>query len=150
MRAVAVLLLSVLGAALLGAASIGASRAPVQARFGFVDVWVDSGDSPLAAYQFEFHAPEGVTIVGVESGEHRAYREAPHYDGAALTQGRIIVGALAEGESLPTRSTRVARLHLRIEGGAKQSYECTLDVAATPDERRIHEATLTVREGSES
>lgn len=118
-----------------------------EARFEAVDVIVDSPDAPLATYQFEFMAPAGVSIVGVESGEHAAYREAPYYDAAALMGGRIIVGALGDGTDLPTGPTRVARLHLRIEGGAEPRYECVLRVAADADAKRIGNAAITVREG---
>ena len=54
-------------------------------RFAPVDVYLDSGSRPLAAYQFELKVTQGkVKIVGVEGGEHEAFREAPYYDPAAL------------------------------------------------------------------
>ena len=50
-------------------------------RFVAVDIFVDSQDKSLAAYQLEFSVTNGVAkIVGIEGGEHPAFREAPFYD----------------------------------------------------------------------
>lgn len=147
--------------AALAAAALGAWLAPSRGeqpapqvsareavRFETLDVVIDVGTSSLAAYQFELLASNGATIVGVEGGEARAYAEAPYYDAAALAGGRIIVGALA-GEGEPTTgAARVARLHMRVEGGVAPRYECVLRVAAMADASPIGSATITVREGT--
>lgn len=87
-------------------------------RFEAVDVFVDAGESPLSAYQFDLTTParEGwqASIVGVEGGEHPAFRKAPYYDPAALHSGRIIIAAYSVDETLPTGRTRVARLHMEL------------------------------------
>lgn len=116
-------------------------------RFETVDVTIDAGDEGLAAYQFELMTNEGVTIVGVEGGERGAYVEAPFYDAAALAGGRIIVGALASGDVPPRGATRVARLHMRVEGGVEPRYECVLRIAATAQATKIRDAAIGVREG---
>jgi hypothetical protein len=86
-------------------------------------------------YQFELLA-EGakVEIVGVEGGEHAAFAEPPYYDPAALTHDRIIIGAFSTNvaDNLPKEKTRIARLHLRVEGG-QPAFRTRIDVAATPD-----------------
>jgi hypothetical protein len=111
-------------------------------RFAVVDVYVDAGDVPLAAWQVEVRAVAGsVKLVGVEGGEHAAFREPPFYDPAALhagdgkSDGRIILGAFNIGDELPTGRTRVARLHVEVEGEAK--YEAKLTACATRDGDRI-------------
>lgn len=94
-----------------------------------LDVVIDSGDSGLAAYQFELRAPEGVELVGVESGEHPAFAKAPYYDPKALGGRRIIIAAFNTGDDLPTGKTRVCRVHVRETiPGAR--YSVTLTVAA--------------------
>ena len=40
---------------------------PAPVRFEAVDIVIDSGSAPLAAYQFELSAPAGVTIVTVRA-----------------------------------------------------------------------------------
>lgn len=87
-------------------------------RFLAVDVLVDSGEAPLAAWQLELVDPSGrARVVGVEGGEHPAFREAPYYDPAALQRGRIILAAFHVGEDLPSGRTRVARVHFLVTGG---------------------------------
>src|SRR4051812_49287196 len=79
--------------------------------FGALDIFIDSKDAPLAAYQFEFWADGDVKLVGLEGGEHVAFKEPPHYDPRALTlpEPRVIVAAFNTGNDLPKGKTRVAR-----------------------------------------
>ncbi len=119
------------GLALLTLAILGFSRAPGAPgqpdraegaknaiRFESVDVFVDSGPQPLAAYQFELTAPAEPgfqsVIVGVEGGEHAAYASPPYYDPKALQNDRIIIASFSLAEELPTGRTRVARLHMQV------------------------------------
>jgi len=49
---------------------------PEEVCFAAIDVIVDSGATPLAAYQFEMRSrTPGVEIVGIEGGEHSAFAE---------------------------------------------------------------------------
>lgn len=107
-------------------------------RFAPVRIYLDSGDRPLAAYQFELKATKGqIKIVGVEGGTHAAFKDAPYYDPAALMQDRIIIGAFNTGQDLPTGRTRVATLHLQITGDAEPEYELELTVAADPQGQNV-------------
>lgn len=101
------------------AAHAGAPRSQeVEERFEAVDVFVDSGGTPLAAWQVELVDTSGrARVVGVEGGEHPAFREAPYYDPAALQHGRIVLAAFHVGADLPGGRTRVARVHLLVKGG---------------------------------
>jgi hypothetical protein len=116
-------------------------------RFEAVDVYVDSGAQPLAAYQFELTAKKAkVAIVGVEGGEHPAFKEAPYYDPAALSRDRIIIAAFNTGRDLPTGRTRVARVHFQVSGLEEPAYAVTLNVAASSEGARIP-ATAAVEQG---
>lgn len=112
-------------------------------RFTAVDIFVDSGDLPLAAYQFELSAAVGsFKIVGVEGGEHAAFAEPPYYDPAALHgEGRIIIAAFNTGDDLPTGRTRVARVHVWITGEPSPDFDVKLIVAGSVDGEEI-EATI--------
>ena len=108
-----------------------------QPSFGWVDVYIDSEDAPLAAYQFELAAESGdFKIVGIEGGEHAAFSAPPYYDPAALQHDRVIIAAFSTADELPTGRTRVVRVHVMVEGDAPQ-YVATLAVAATADGSRI-------------
>lgn len=87
-------------------------------RFAFVDVFIDSGETPLAVYQVELRATSGdIRIVGVEGGDHAAFAAPPRYDPRALQNGeRIVLGAFSAAPDLPAGDSRVARVHLRIDG----------------------------------
>ncbi len=104
---------------------------PARVRFAPVHVYLDPAGRPLAAYQFELKATSGqIKIVGVEGGEHPAFREAPYYDPAALQNERIIIAAFNTGSDLPTTRTRIATIHLQITGDAEPKYALSLTTAA--------------------
>ncbi len=85
-------------------------------RFEYIDVYVDSGDAPLAAYQFELtDAAESIKIVGIEGGEHEAFAPPPYYDPKALKNNRVIIAAFSTADALPTGRTRVATVHVQVE-----------------------------------
>ncbi|MGD8454178.1 MAG: hypothetical protein PVJ57_20380 [Phycisphaerae bacterium] len=117
-------------------------------RFGWVDVYLDSGDVPLAAYQFELTAETGdFQIVGIEGGEHPAFAEPPYYDPAALRHDRVILAAFSTADELPAGRTRVARVHVMTEGEPPQ-YVVALSVTATADGSLIP-ATSQIEEGAQ-
>ena len=107
-------------------------------RFAPLHIYLDSGSWPLAAYQFELKATAGkIKIVGVESGQHKAFKEAPYYDPAALANDRIIIAAFNTGRELPKGRTRIATIHLQITGDIEPEYELNLTVAADADGKEI-------------
>lgn len=118
---------------LLVAALLGGSAGGTAAqRYQPVDVFIDSGDQPLAAYQIEVTVDGDAMIVGVEGGDTPAFAPAPHYDPKALAGGRIIIADLDVGSDLPRGRTRVATLHMR-ESGAPPTYHVVLQAAANAD-----------------
>lgn len=118
---------------LMGLMALSLARGQVDApaaavRFEPVDVILDAGNVPLGAYQFELAVEKGeAVIVGLEGGEHAAFKEPPFYDPAALSQSRIVVAAFSMDKVLPTGATRVARLHMQVTGTA--DYAVKLVVA---------------------
>ena len=103
-------------------------------RFEAVDIYVDSGTRPLAAYQLTFRATRGdVKIVGIEGGEHAAFKEAPYYDPAAMQQERAVLAAFntVAREQLPTGRTRAATVHVQIRGTEAPRFVAKLETAAT-------------------
>jgi len=116
-------------------------------RFAPLHIYLDSGNSSLAAYQFELKATaRQIKIVGVEGGEHEAFKEAPYYDPAALAKDRIIIAAFNTGSDLPKGRTRIATIHLQIAGAAEPEYELKLAVAADADGKEIP-AEITFEKG---
>ncbi|MCP4259975.1 MAG: hypothetical protein GY774_21045 [Planctomycetes bacterium] len=119
-------------------------------RFATVHIYLDSGNKPLAAYQFELKATTGqIKIVGVEGGQHKAFEEAPYYDPTVLhdptayydpttlRSDRIIIAAFNTGSELPKGRTRITTIHLQIIGDAEPDYELKLIVAADADANEI-------------
>ena len=92
-------------------------------RFAPVHIYLDSGSKSLAAYQFELKAGSGqIKIVGIEGGQHDAFKDAPYYDPAALSNNRIIIAAFNTASELPRGRTRIATVHLQIIGEAEPDY----------------------------
>jgi len=113
-------------------------------RFLAVDIFVDSKGEPLAAYQLEFSATNGpVKIVGIEGGEHSAFREAPHYDPKAIQQDRGIIAAFSTEphSKLPTGRTRVATIHIQVNAGMEPQFALNLQAAADPSGHRLTVST---------
>ena len=119
-------------------------------RFETVEIFVDSGAKPLAAYQLEFRVENGdAKIVGVEGGSHAAFREPPFYDPKAIQQERVILAAFntAKADKLPKNKTRVATIHLQISGNNEPEFTVKLKTAASADGKKIPaKATLERKE----
>ncbi len=117
-------------------------------RFCAVDVYVDSGAAPLAAYQLEFSVAGGAAkIVGIEGGEHPAFAEPPYYDPTAMQNDKVIIAAFntAPASQLPRGKTRIATIHLRTTSAAELQYESKLEAAADSNGKRIP-AEISVQE----
>ena len=102
-------------------------------RFNALEVFVDSGTKPLAAYQLTFIATSGeVKIVSIEGGEHPAFKEPPNYDPKAIQHERAILAAFntISADNLPKGRTRVATVHVQITGATAPVYAVKLDAAA--------------------
>jgi len=145
---------AILGAAILGAAlfahgaqpQVGDVQAAAPARFQAFDIFIDSGTTPLAAYQIEVKDTAGhASIVGIEGGESLAFSQPPYHDPRAIQNEHVIIGDLstADAAALPTGPTRIARLHVMVQGG-EPNWTAILMTAGTVNAARI-DATIQVR-----
>lgn len=125
------------------AASLGAQQAALEegrGRFRALDIYLDSKGTPLAAFQLEVSITNrAARIVGVEGGEHAAFREPPFYDPQAIRNERVILAAFSTNSPalLPTGRTRVATVHLQWFGPDPPRYDLKLEAAADGDNKRI-------------
>ena len=109
-------------------------------RFTAFDIFVDSKQVPLAAYQIEFAGPaDTVRITGIEGGEHAAFKTPPFYDPEAIQQERVILAAFNNlpAEKLPSGRTRVATIHLQFEGPQPPEFSLRPHTAANADGKAI-------------
>lgn len=107
-------------------------------RFEAIDVFVDSGDQSLAAWQLELTSrSKGVEIVGIEGGEHPAFAEPAYYDPRAMNNNRVILGAFNTGNNLPSGRSRVARVHIQVKGPGNRLWHTELTTSANADGKRI-------------
>lgn len=108
--------------------------APVNAKvFQTVDVVIDAGDQPLAAYQVDVRDVSGggsVKIVGIEGGES-VFAQPPFYDPAAMQHERVILAAFSTqaSDQLPTGPVRVATIHIERDANATPRWEAKLITA---------------------
>jgi hypothetical protein len=134
--------------ALFAQQSAADSAGQDRVRFRVVDILIDTTNAPLAAYQLEFAVTNGVAkIVGIEGGEHPAFREAPFYDPKAMQRERVIIAAFSttSPDRLPSGKTRVATIHLQISTDATPQFEIKLTTAADSNGNKIS-ARATVEE----
>lgn len=109
-------------------------------RFQTVDIYVNAKDQALAAYQLEMVAESGsVKIVGIEGGQHPAFRAAPYYDTRAIQREQVVIAAFntAAADQLPTGKTRVAAVHVQITGDENPEYIVRLKTAATVQGEKV-------------
>ncbi|MEI6782357.1 MAG: hypothetical protein WCQ21_15720 [Verrucomicrobiota bacterium] len=102
-----------------------------RSRFRAVDIYVDSGSTPLAAYQLEFAATNGVArIVGIEGGEPPAFHQPPFYDPKAIQHERVIIASFSTATAgLPTGKTRIATIHYQTADTQPPQFELKLQTA---------------------
>lgn len=120
--------------------SAGLQTAGTVVRFETVDVFVDSTDTSLAAYQLEFFAASGdARIAGIEGGGHPAFAAPPYYDPKAMQQDRVILAAFTteDAASLPVGKTRVATIHVQTIGTDPPDFHIRLQAAADAAGRTI-------------
>lgn len=118
-------------------------------RFRAVDIYVDSANTPLAAYQLEFTVTNGVAkIVGIEGGAPLAFHEPPFYDPKAIQEERVIIAAFSteRPEHLPNGKTRVATIHLQTTGTEPPVFRLKLETAADSNGNRIPVTTTAQEE----
>ena len=115
-------------------------------RFETRDVFVDSGRAQLAAWQVRITDPSGAaTIVGVEGGDEEPWIDPPRYDPRALMRGEIVLAAFSTRPDVPSGNTRVARVHLRIEGPADPPLTIELEAAGGVDVASLEARPTLVR-----
>lgn len=113
-------------------------------RFMAIDVFVDAGATPLAAYQVEvLDEAHASRVVGVEGGDHAAFAMPPYYDPKALSEDRIVVAAFNTSKELPVGRARVARIHMRVDGGMEPGFLARLVTAGSQAGNEVA-ATVTV------
>ncbi|HEY5911619.1 MAG TPA: hypothetical protein VJA21_13550 [Verrucomicrobiae bacterium] len=111
-----------------------------RSRFCAVDIYLDAKGAPLAAYQLEFAVTNGAAkVVGIEGGDHPAFRDPPFYDPKAMQQERVVVAAFSTEPAarLPNGRTRVATIHLHGSGGAALQFELKVGAGGDSDGKRI-------------
>ncbi len=119
-----------------------------EVRFEAVEIYIDAGERPLAAYQFELSDPQRrIAIVGIEGGEHPAFKEPGYYDPRAMQNDRVIIAAFNTGADLPRGRTRVATVHVLVRGAADADYTVRLEATATSDGSEIP-ATISFEKGA--
>lgn len=117
-------------------------------RFGMVDVFVDSKEQPLAAYQLEVAVERGhARVVGIEGGEPGAFNQPPFYDPKAIQHDHVILAAFnASAQSaLPKGRTRVASIHMEITGSESPEFVVKLTTAGNANGKKI-KATATLEQ----
>lgn len=113
-------------------------------QFMAVDIFVDSGSRPLAAYQLRFKATQGdVKIVGIEGGDPAAFANPPAYDPKAMQRDHVIVAAFSTlpAEKLPSGRVRVATVHVQVSGTKEPKFSVELTTAGTVDGAKINATT---------
>jgi hypothetical protein len=115
-------------------ASVSTSAAEVapQRAFSTIEIYLDGGDQPLAAYQLTLqYAQADTRLVGIEGGSTPAFADAPHYDPRALRGGTIKLAAMQLEGPWPTHRVHVATLHVEHSATVTPRLAASQVVAAT-------------------
>lgn len=115
-----------------------AAKQQAELRFVAIDLVVDSGEQPLAAWQIDLTDRLGIAkLTGVEGGEFIGFQAAPAYDPRALQGAHVKLAAFHLLPDGPRGATRVASLHFVVEGPGDPDFQVTLTAAASPDGTNI-------------
>ena len=107
-------------------------------RFEAVDVFIDSGNQALAAWQLELQSTQNaIEIVGIEGGQHAAFSQPAFYDPQAMNGNRVVLAAFSTAKDLPHGKTRVARIHIQCQGRNVTEYKTSLVVTADAEGEAI-------------
>ena len=137
---------AILGAALLGAVVFAQESDRWRAtmantpRLQSFDVFVDTGRSPLAAYQLSIATDRrDVRIVAIDGGESTSFRAPPYYDRRALLTNHVILAAFSTDPAprLPFGMTRVASIRVQVNGLTEPRFQVNLETAANANGDRI-------------
>lgn len=103
-------------------------------RFVPVEVSIESGARPLAAYQISVRATNGdVSIVGIEGSDAGSvFADPPYYDPRAMQRDHVIIAdfSTAAADTLPRGRIRIATIHLRVAGDEVPAFRAELTAAA--------------------
>ena len=114
-------------------------------RFAAVDIVLTLPDgAELGSYQVELAPlPEQaarVRVVGIEGGEHAAFKTPPFYDPKAIGNERVILAAYSTAAELPTGRSRIARVHYEVTGrGELPALEQLIEIRASLATDRVGE-----------
>ena len=107
-------------------------------RFMPVDIMIDAGDKPIAAYQFELRVTSGsAKLSGVEGGDCEAFKAPGFYDPKALNKGRIKLASFNLAKASPAGKFRCARLHFMVTGDQVPEFEITPVVIADAKGKKV-------------
>ncbi len=129
---------------------LGGAEGVGKLGFMHLELLVDTGTTPLAAYQVRIKPKRAaIRFVGVEGGDHDAFRTPPYYDTRALRQGDLILAAFSTNPAplLPTGLRRLAVLHIHVADGQPPEFDLELITAADPDEKTF-KPTITIGKGN--
>jgi hypothetical protein len=108
--------------------------------FRVVDIYLDSQGAPLAAYQVTISVTNAdAKMVGIEGGEHPAFRQPPLYDPKAMQRERVVIAAFNTGSTneLPHGKTRVATIHFQTHSDKPLQCIVNLNTAGNPEGTKI-------------
>lgn len=115
---------------------------PPETRFIAIDIYAQTRDRALAAWQVELACdPAQAKVVGVEGGAPKP----PYYDPAALNGGRIILASFTTEPDPPSGRVWIARVHLEETG--RPEYAAKVMAAASPGGERFEPTLELVRSG---
>jgi hypothetical protein len=110
------------------------------ASFRVIDIFLDPKGKSLGAYQLGWKVTtQNARIVGIEGGDHPAFRNPPQYDPRAIQGERLVVAAFNAGaeKSLPRGRIRIGSIHIEAAPSAICRFEIENLEAADVQGRRI-------------
>lgn len=114
-------------------------------RFAAIDLVLGLPDgAELGSYQVELAPLDNkvaqIRVVGIEGGEHAAFKTPPFYDPKAIGNERVILAAYSTAAELPTGRSRIARVHYEITGrGELPALEQLIEIRASLATDRVGE-----------
>ena len=109
-----------------------------EVKFMAIDVYADSRDKQLVAWQLQLQYPETIKLISIENGESKAFDRLPDYNKKLADKGRVVIAAFTTNDqAAPKGENRIMRLHIQYTGDKKPQFNISVLAAASPGGKRI-------------
>ena len=107
-------------------------------KFEVVNIYIDSQENALVAYQIELTYDEDIEIVSIEAGQTKAFTHAPFYQKTPKNKGKLVLASFTtKDEIAPKGMNKFCSIHIRYTGKNELRIKTLVKAAAKAGGEKI-------------